>query len=105
VIFEHFCEGHIHRLNGIGGVDRCAGIGSTLIRSGLAGCRELGYGAVVVLGHPDYYPRFGFTPADPARLRCVYDIPAEAFMILELQPGYLQNVQGIVTYHPAFDSA
>ncbi len=80
------------------------GIGAALIHSGLAGCQLLGYGAVVVLGHPGYYPRFGFTPADRAGLRCVYDVPVEAFMMLELHPGYLQNVQGTVTYHPAFDS-
>ncbi len=81
------------------------GIGSALIRSGLAGCQALGYGAVVVLGHPSYYPRFGFVSTDRDGLRCVYDVPVEAFMMLELQPGYLQNVQGIVTYHPAFDGA
>lgn len=80
------------------------GIGSALIRSGLAGCQALGYGAVVVLGHPSYYPRFGFVPTDRVGLHCGYDVPSEAFMMLELQPGYLQNVQGIVTYHPVFDS-
>lgn len=81
------------------------GIGAALVHSGLAGCQLLGYGAVVVLGHPGYYPRFGFTPAGQAGLRCVYDVPVEAFMMLELHPGYLQNVQGTVTYHPAFDDA
>lgn len=79
------------------------GIGSALVRSGLTVCQALGYGAVVVLGHPSYYPRFGFVPTDRTGLRCVYDVPVEAFMMLELQPGYLQDVQGIVTYHPAFD--
>lgn len=81
------------------------GLGSALIHSGLAGCQALGYGAVVVLGHPSYYPRFGFIPTDRAGLRCIYDVPVEAFMMLELQPGYLQDVRGIVTYHPAFDGA
>ncbi len=81
------------------------GMGAALVHSGLAGCQLLGYGAVVVLGHPGYYPRFGFTPAGQAGLHCVYDVPVEAFMMLELHPGYLQNVQGTVTYHPAFDDA
>jgi len=81
------------------------GIGSALIHAGLTVCQALGYGAVVVLGHPSYYPRFGFVPTDGTGLRCVYDVPVEAFMMLELQPSYLQNVQGIVTYHPAFDGA
>jgi putative acetyltransferase len=79
------------------------GIGSVLVRSGLAVCQALGYGAVVVLGHPSYYPRFGFVPTDRTGLRCLDNVPVEAFMMLELQPGYLQDVQGIVTYHPAFD--
>lgn len=64
------------------------GIGSALIRNGLKQCRQLGFGAVVVLGHPRYYPRFGFLLAARFGIRCGYDAPEEAFMIVELQAGF-----------------
>jgi putative acetyltransferase len=76
------------------------GIGSALVRAGLEECRREGYGAVVVLGHPDYYPRFGFRQADHWRLACEYDAPPEAFMALELEPGVLDA--GTVIYRPEF---
>lgn len=80
------------------------GIGTQLIRAGLAKCRELGYGAVVVLGHPSYYPRFGFVPASRFGLKCEFDVPDEVFMAMELDPGYLAGRSGVVTYHEAFRS-
>ncbi len=80
---------------------RC-GIGSALVRAGLAECRASGCGAVVVLGHPDYYPRFGFTAAARSGVGCEYDVPTEAFMALELEPGGLAGAAGIVRYHAAF---
>lgn len=80
------------------------GIGVTLVREGLAACRRRGVDAVVVLGHAQYYPRFGFRPAAEFGLRCEYDVPEEAFMAIELTEGALQNVDGQVTYHPAFGS-
>ncbi len=79
------------------------GIGSALIKAGLARCKELGYGAVIVLGHKGYYPRFGFIPAVRYGIRCEYDVPAEAFMVLELVPGYLKGAEGIIHYHAAFN--
>jgi putative acetyltransferase len=78
------------------------GIGSALVRAGLERCRDLEVGAVVVLGHPDYYPKFGFVPAARFALRCEYDAPAEAFTALELRPGALAGASGTVRYHPAF---
>lgn len=80
------------------------GIGKDLVHAGLDQCRQLHMGAVVVLGHPGYYPRFGFQPASSFGLSCVYDAPDEAFMALELEPGYLGTRTGTVHYHPAFDS-
>lgn len=79
-----------------------SGIGSALIRAGLTACRELSAGAIVVLGHADYYPRFGFRPASEFELRCQYEVPDENFMALELSTGYLANVSGEIHYHPAF---
>ncbi len=81
---------------------RDRGIGSALVRNGLEQCRQLGFGAVVVLGHPDYYPRFGFQPAASFGIGCEYDAPSEAFMAVELQPGYLSGASGKVKYHDAF---
>jgi putative acetyltransferase len=78
------------------------GIGGTLIRDGLAECRRLGFAAVVVLGHPSYYPRFGFAPASGFGIRSEYKVPDDVFMALELQTGSLAGRSGVVRYHPAF---
>jgi putative acetyltransferase len=78
------------------------GMGSALVRAGLERCRQLGAGAVVVLGHPWYYPRFGFAPSVHAGIRSEYEAPDEAFMLIELQPGYLRGANGTVRYHAAF---
>jgi putative acetyltransferase len=78
------------------------GIGSRLVLAGLGRCRELDVGAVVVLGHPTYYPRFGFVPASRFGIRCEYDAPDDAFMALELEAGYLGSVAGVIRYHEAF---
>lgn len=80
------------------------GIGTALVRDGLEACRRAGAQAVVVLGHPDYYPRFGFRRADTFGLRTEYEAPPEAFMALELVPGSLAGIDGLVRYHPAFGS-
>lgn len=79
------------------------GIGSALVEAGLAHCRNLGIGAVVVLGHPEYYPRFGFEPSVNFNIKSEYEVPTEVFMAQELQSGYLQNVSGTIQYHPAFN--
>jgi putative acetyltransferase len=78
------------------------GIGSALVRTGLDACKRNGVGAVVVLGHATYYPRFGFMPASRFGLRCQYDVPDEVFMVLELTPGVLHGRFGMIQYHPAF---
>ncbi|HET6892061.1 MAG TPA: N-acetyltransferase, partial [Pyrinomonadaceae bacterium] len=78
------------------------GIGSALVEYGLRECRRLGHDIVVVVGHSEYYPRFGFTPARAKGLRCEYDVPNEVFMVAELSPGALGGRQGLVRYHPEF---
>jgi putative acetyltransferase len=78
------------------------GIGSALVREGLDRCRQLGFDAVVVLGHPGYYPRFGFLPASRFEIACEYDVPDDVFMALELQEGGLRGKAGTIRYHPAF---
>lgn len=74
------------------------GIGGELMRAGLARARELEYEAVVLLGHPEYYPRFGFVPASQFGLHCEYDAPADAFMAIELRPGGLAGTRGLAKY-------
>jgi putative acetyltransferase len=80
------------------------GVGGALTRAGLERCRELGVGAVVVLGHPAYYPRFGFVPAGAFGVGCQFEAPAEAWMLLELEPGYLRGAGGTARWHAAFDA-
>ncbi|MEG3843244.1 N-acetyltransferase [Microcoleus sp. herbarium14] len=78
------------------------GIGTRMIREGLKECGRSGFGAVVVLGHPDFYSRFGFIPASSKSLGCEYDVPDEAFMVLELESGALQDCSGTVKYRSEF---
>lgn len=79
------------------------GVGSRLVREGLEECRRAGAAAVVVLGHADYYPRFGFARASAWGLRCKWPVGDEHFMALELVPGALDEVSGLVEYRPEFD--
>lgn len=80
------------------------GIGSALVRAGLRDCKQLDFDAIVVLGHAEYYPRFGFQPASRLGLGCEYDVPDDVFMALELKPGILSGKSGTIQYHPAFGS-
>ena len=80
------------------------GIGSSLIKAGLERCQLLGCDAVVVLGHPDYYPKFGFVPSIKYGIKSEFDVPDEVFMILEIVSGSLKNHSGIIKYHEAFNS-
>jgi putative acetyltransferase len=82
-----------------------SGIGSRLAHAGLAACRDAGYEAVVVLGHPFFYPRLGFTRAEAYGLRYEVEVPAEAFMVIELRPGAFSGGGGVVSYHPKFSGA
>jgi len=79
------------------------GIGSELVRQGLKECHLLGLKVVVVVGHPTYYPRFGFSSARAKGLEAPFQVPDEAFMVLELIPEALDGISGMVKYPPAFD--
>ena len=76
------------------------GIGGRLLAHGLEWLRGRGERIVIVLGHPNYYPRFGFS-SDRARA-FTSPFPAEALMALELQPGALDGIRGTVRYPDAF---
>lgn len=78
------------------------GIGSALVREGLAQCRQLDVKVVIVLGHADYYPRFSFTRASRFAVTCEYEVPDDVFMLVELEEGVLRGKSGTVRYHEAF---
>lgn len=78
------------------------GIGSQLVREGLKAAGELGFESVIVLGHPEYYPRFGFKPASRWHIKAPFEVPDEVFMALELTDNALANISGTVRYPEEF---
>jgi putative acetyltransferase len=76
------------------------GIGSALLTEALRECRNRGERVVVVVGHLDFYPRFGFSRERAVHLDSAFQ--CEAFMALELEPGALSGLSGRVEYAPAF---
>ncbi|HEY7673049.1 MAG TPA: N-acetyltransferase [Gammaproteobacteria bacterium] len=78
------------------------GVGSALVREGLKRCKQQRCDAVVVVGHPEYYPRFGFVPASRYGVRCEYDVPDDVFMLVELKAGALRGASGLARYDEAF---
>lgn len=80
------------------------GIGEQLIEYGLNKAKELQHKSVVVLGHEHYYPKFGFRPADRWNIRSPYDVPASAFMAIELVADGLKNTNGLVKYPKEFET-
>ncbi len=84
-------------------VQKC-GIGSMLVRASLGELSRAGHEIVVVLGHPEYYPRFGFVRASTYGIRWEQDVPDEAFMVLELKPGVLAGRGGVVRYRSEFST-
>ena len=80
------------------------GIGSMLVRTGLDELRTMGHEAVFVLGHPLYYPGFGFVRASAYRCKWESEAPDEAFMAIELKPGALADKPGVVRFRPEFEA-
>ena len=81
------------------------GIGSQLVIAGLEECRRLGHEIVVLAGHSNYYPRFGFVPACAKGIECEFEVPDEAWMIKELNQGALAGRRGKVRFQPEFKDA
>jgi putative acetyltransferase len=84
---------------------QCQGIGGQLIEAAHQAGRILGYRFVVVLGHPSYYPRFGYKLAALWQLTNPWGIHNEAYMALELVKGGLSGVSGMVDYPSPFNDA
>lgn len=74
------------------------GIGGKLISEGLKRAKDVGFRSVIVVGHPEYYPKFGFTKASNWSIKVPFDSPDEAFMALEIVKGELQDKSGIIEY-------
>ena len=82
------------------------GIGSKLVSKGLKIVKDQKYPFVIVLGHPEYYPHFGFKRASKYRLKSQWPtIPDEAFMALIFNKAAMAGVSGIVRYRDEFDQA
>lgn len=77
------------------------GIGSALVRRGLDLLAARGFEAVIVLGHTEFYPRFGFLPETVRHIACPFE-GLDAFMGLELKPGVLAGLSGECRYPAAF---
>ena len=78
------------------------GVGSALIREAHKRAGELGYKSVVLLGHKDYYPRFGYKRAIDFGIEFPFDVPSEYCMVVELAPEGLKNVHGMIKYAKPF---
>ena len=79
-----------------------SGVGSRLVAAGLEACALTGCQVVAVIGHPGYYPRFGFRPGVTYGLRSEFAVPEDVFMIAELTAGVLMGRAGIVRYTEEF---
>ena len=80
------------------------GIGSQLVRRGLGHLRERGFAFVVVVGHPAYYPRFGFEPASKHSLLSQWEgMPDAAFMVLVLDGPAMVGASGVARYRDEFN--
>ena len=78
------------------------GIGGKLIKKGIEKAKELGFDSIIVLGHKEYYPKFGFQKASKWGIKCPFDVPDEVFMAIELANKALENKAGTVKYPKEF---
>ena len=78
------------------------GIGKRLVKTGLMQAKQLGYPSVIVLGHPNYYPQFGFKRASEWNIRCPFEVPDASFFAIALKKDALAEVHGTVAYPKEF---
>ena len=79
------------------------GAGTALLSEALKRAATTHFPLIVVVGHADYYPRFGFEPADALGIKAPFGVPPEAWMAYRL-PAYTPELRGTVTYPDAFGS-
>ena len=80
------------------------GIGTKLVKVGNQKLKDAGYPFIIVVGHADYYPRFGFRPASEHGITCEWDLPDDVFMLLVLDQAKMESVSGLATYRHEFSS-
>ena len=80
------------------------GIGTKLIEAGNRKLKDDGCPFIIVVGHADYYPRFGFKPASEHGIKCEWDVPDNVFMLLVLDQAKMAGVAGLAKYRPEFSS-
>ena len=78
------------------------GIGSQLILQSHTIAKDLGFERIILLGHADYYPRFGYQKTSDYNIQLPFDAPPENCMILSLTENGLQDVSGTVVYSKSF---
>ncbi len=81
------------------------GVGGGLIRHGLVIAKDLGFDSVLVLGHPNYYPKFGFEKASQWNITCPWEVPDEAWMATELTEGALEGNAGMAVFPKEYEAA
>jgi putative acetyltransferase len=81
------------------------GIGSELVRTGIEELKTRQCPFVIVLGHAEYYPRFGFEPASRHGIRSEWEVPDDVFMILVLDEPEMKSISGVAKYRPEFTEA
>jgi putative acetyltransferase len=80
------------------------GIGSKLIQTGIERLNAAGCPFIIVVGHADYYPRFGFRPGSTHGITCEWEVPDEVFMVLVLDERRMQRVAGLAKYRHEFST-
>jgi len=80
------------------------GIGTQLIEGGNRKIKDAGYPFIIVVGHAQYYPRFGFRPASEYGINCEWDVPDEVFMLLVLNEAKMQGASGLAKYRHEFST-
>ena len=80
------------------------GIGTKLVGAGNRKIKDAGYPFIIVVGHAEYYLRFGFRPASEHGIKCEWDVPDEVFMLLVLDPAKMRDVSGLARYREEFST-
>jgi putative acetyltransferase len=80
------------------------GIGTELIEAGNRKLKDAGCLFILVVGHADYYPRFGFRPAREHGIKCEWDVPDDVFMLLVLDEAKMAGVSGLAKYRHEFST-
>jgi len=80
------------------------GIGTRLVEAGNQKIKDAGHPFIIVVGHAEYYPRFGFRPASEYGVKCEWDVPNVVFMVLVLDPAKMQGMSGLARYRHEFST-